>query len=272
VIEFPAVPAVDEWAQDDKMKTMSLGYRVIRILVRILYPLQAQLHVYHAERVPQDGPLLLVANHLGLTDQFALGLALPRQLRILAKEEVFEWPVIGAMSRVAGLIPVHRGASDRVALQTLVRLLRAGDCVLIHPEGTFARPPEPATMASFKTGAAWLAVKSAAPIMPVGIWGSEYIWAPRRGWRFWRRYHVTVAFGNPYMPQIPLNPAESSGAATKTMLQAVTDEMGYQVAALLPEEYRGYYAVPQSHNPRSIGTIHNKALSQAWEGWQVEGQ
>src|SRR5215475_6741525 len=138
-----------------RVEAMSRGYAVMRLLVRILYPLQAQLHVSHAERVPQEGPLLLVCNHLGLTDQFALSLALPRQLRILTKAEVFEWPIIGAMSRVAGLIPVHRGASDRVALQTMVRLVRAGDCVLIHPEGTFARPPEPAAMASFKTGAAW---------------------------------------------------------------------------------------------------------------------
>jgi 1-acyl-sn-glycerol-3-phosphate acyltransferase len=244
----------------------------MRLLVRILYPLQARLHVYHAERVPPDGPLLLVSNHLGLTDQFALGLALPRQVRILTKAEVFEWSIIGAMARVAGLIPVHRGASDRVALQTLARLLRAGDCVLIHPEGTFARPPEPATMAAFKTGAAWLAVKTSTPIMPVGVWGSECVWAPRRGWRFWRRYDVAVAFGKPYAPQIPFNPAEPSGSATKAMLQAVTDEMGDQVAALLPEEYRGYYAVQRSGDPRGTGTVDSRALSQAWEGRQVEGR
>src|SRR5690242_2478802 len=128
------------------MNILSRGYRVMRFLVRILYPLQARLDIQYADRVPLDGPLLLVSNHLGLTDQFALGLATRRQLRILDKAEVFEWPIIGAMARLAGLIPVQRGSSDRVALQTLVRLLRAGECVLIHPEGTFARPPAPATM------------------------------------------------------------------------------------------------------------------------------
>lgn len=216
--------------------------------------------------------MLLVSNHLGLTDQFALGLATRRQLRILTKAEVFEWPFVGALARVAGLIPVQRGASDRVALQTLVRLLRAGECVLIHPEGTFARPPAPATMAAFKTGAAWLAVRGGATIMPVGISGSERVWARHRGWRIWRRYPVTVSFGKPYTPQVPFDPSLSMGSATKVMLQAITDEMGYRVAAQLPREYRGYYAEQPQQDPRKTGTVDGRALSEAWEGSWVEGQ
>ena len=229
-----------------KMSTLSRGYRAVRLLVRMLYPLQARLQVYHAERVPAEGPLLLISNHLGPTDQFALGLAMERQLRILTKAEVFDWPIIGALARVAGLVPVHRGASDRVALQTLVRLIRAGDCVLIHPEGTYARSPAPPAMAPFKSGAAWLALRAGAPILPVGIWGSERVWTPKRNWRFWRRPHVTVFFGEPYTPQIEFNPAVSYGSATKFMLQAITDEMGYRVADLLPKQYRGFYTYRKS--------------------------
>jgi 1-acyl-sn-glycerol-3-phosphate acyltransferase len=245
------------------MTPLSRGYRILRLLVRIIYPLQAQLHVYHAERVPAEGPVLLVSNHLGLTDQFALGLAVERQLRILTKAELFNWPIIGGLARLAGLVPVQRGGSDREALQTAVRLLRAGDCVLVHPEGTFSRPPAPAAMRPFKTGAAWLALRTTVWVVPVGIWGSELVWAPRRQWRFWQRPHVTVSFGEPYIPDIRINGALSYGSATKAMLQAVTDDMGYRVAALLPEQYRGYYGF--GFQPGSVGYPGNTSVSQSSE-------
>jgi 1-acyl-sn-glycerol-3-phosphate acyltransferase len=212
------------------------GYRVMRLLVHILYLLQARLRVYHAERVPREGPVLLVGNHLGLTDQFAVGLGLRRQLRIMTKREVFEWPLIGGLARLAGLISVRRGASDRAALELLVGLLRDGRCVLVFPEGTFLRAPAAAAMASFKTGAAWLALRTGAPVVPVALQGSERIWAPRHGWRWWHRPRVSVTFGEPYIPEMP------RGVSMKVALRAVSDEMGYRVAALLPEAYRGGYA------------------------------
>ena len=127
-------------------------------------------------------------------------------------------------------------------------------------------------MASFKTGAAWLAVRAGTPIIPVGIWGSERVWAPRREWRFWVRPHVTVAFGKPYVPQALFNPEQSYGSATKVVLQEVTDDMGYRVAALLPEEYRGYYSSQRPYKTNDTGNWDSRELSQPWERWQAEGQ
>jgi len=109
-------------------------------------------------------------------------------------------------------------------------------------------------MRPFKTGAAWLALRTTVWVVPVGIWGSERIWAPKRQWRVWQRPQVAVVVGEPYIPDIQIDGALSYSAATKAMLQAVTDDMGYHVAALLPEEYRGFYGTesPQG-DPGSPG-------------------
>jgi 1-acyl-sn-glycerol-3-phosphate acyltransferase len=196
-----------------------------------------RLRVAHTERVPLVGTVLLVSNHLGPTDQFAIVLHLRREVRMLAKAELFEWPIIGWVGRVGQAVPVRRGASDRTALRTIEKLLEGGQCVLVFPEGTYADPPDPAAMIPLKTGAAWLALRTGAPIVPVGIWGTERVWRTKRGWRPWWRPRVGVLFGEPYIP-----PAAPNGNITKATLNAVTDEMARRIAALVPEEYRGHYA------------------------------
>ena len=86
-----------------------------------------------------------------------------------------------------------------------------------------------------KPGAAWLALKTGATVMPVGIWGAEYVWCRARGWRVWHRPHVYVNFGEPYIPAAPV------GVSSKAATTAVAEEMARRIAALLPEEYRGFY-------------------------------
>ena len=212
-----------------------MTYRILRALVRLLLPFQMRLRVSGAERCPRAGALVIVANHLGLLDPLAIGARVPRQIRILAKSEVFEWPVIGWLARLGGVVPVRRGASDREALQTLGLVLADGGCVLLMPEGTFPKVPLPAAMLPVKTGAAFLVVRSGATVWPVAITGTERIWYRARGWKVWHRPRVTVTFGEPYRPQVP------EGLSAKATYQAVADDMARRIAAMLPEQYRGHY-------------------------------
>jgi 1-acyl-sn-glycerol-3-phosphate acyltransferase len=212
-----------------------MGYYIIRAIIRLLLPLQVRVRAYHAERCPRSGPLIIVANHLGLLDPLIIGTRVRRPMRILAKSEVFEWFVLGGLSRAAGVVPVRRGASDREALQVLSRALAKGDCIQLMPEGTYPKAPLPAAMLRAKTGAAYLAVRTRAQVLPVAIIGTELTWNAKRGWRPWHRPHVTLTFGEAYLPVVP------QGVSTKEAYQAVADEMGLRIAAMLPQAYRGYY-------------------------------
>jgi 1-acyl-sn-glycerol-3-phosphate acyltransferase len=214
-----------------------MRYRLIRVLVGLLTFLQMRLYISHQDAIPTDGPVLLVSNHLGMTDPLVIALPLDRQVRILAKAELFDLPVIGWLSRQAGVIPVRRGAADREALQLAYGQLADNECVLIFPEGKYQHPPELPGMQQLKTGAAWLALKSGAQIVPVAIWGTEYVWELSRGWRPWNRPPVHVVFGEPYFPQAP-----SSGMPTKALLNLVAAEMAEKIADLLPPAYHGVYA------------------------------
>ena len=220
---------------------MGVGYRVLRSVARLAFAAQMRLEVSGAERLPPAGPVLFVSNHLGPTDQFAIAMRLPHELRILAKAEVFEWPILGWLARRGEAIPIRRGEADREALRTLRALMLRGASALVFPEGTYVDAHEPLGMLPVKTGAAWLAWHTGATVVPVAITGTEIIWAPGRGWRlwqFWRRSRVRVVFGEPYRPVWP------AGVAPKVAWRIAADEMALRIAALLPEGYRGVYAVP----------------------------
>jgi 1-acyl-sn-glycerol-3-phosphate acyltransferase len=214
---------------------MRCVYRVAQLAIGFALPLQMRLHVTGRERVPATGPTLLISNHLSLVDPLVIGASLPRELHILAKAELFEWPVIGGLARMCGVVPIWRGHWDVAALVTLEEILRAGHGVLIFPEGTYAMPPHPAALLPFQIGAAWLEARVHVPVVPVGIWGSEQVWMPRRGWRPWHRPQVYVHVGVPYLPHLPAN------HSSRDALQSVADEMASHICALIPERYHGHY-------------------------------
>lgn len=210
-------------------------YNALRRLARLLIPFQARFTYSHPERVPQTGGVLLVSNHLGPTDPIFIGVRVGREMRILARAEIFEWPLLGWLARRCGTVPIHRGESDREALRIALGLLAEKQCVLVFPEGNYARMPDPPTMLPLRPGAAWLALRADVAVVPVAISGSEHVWTLPRGWRIWHHPHVHVVFGEPYRPRVP------AGLSTRQAMRLAADEMAHRIAALLPEAYRGPY-------------------------------
>lgn len=215
---------------------MRLGYWLVRTIGWGIVFLQMRLCVRNRERVPRSGGVLLVANHLGHADALVIPLRLAREVRILGKAEVFDRFFIGWAARLAGAIPIRSGESDRAALATIKRLLESGECVLVFPEGSYRNPDEPPGLLPFKTGAAWLAMRTQVPVVPVSVWGTERVWHSTRGWRLWHRPRVEVVFGEPYTPDVP------SGTPTKVAVESLADDMAQRIIGPLPEVYRGSYA------------------------------
>jgi len=211
-------------------------YRFFWIMATLLVFLFTRRRMRGQQQTPRSGGLLIVSNHLGLLDPFVIGTKLPRRLYILTKVELFSWPVIGWMARTADSIPIRRGQSDREAIRRLLEHLEAGHAILLFPEGTYPQGALPPAMLKAQPGAAMLALRSGATILPVGISGTQHIWT-KRGWPwnlFWR-WPVEVTIGAPYRPSVP------PGISQKHALALVTDEMMLKIAALLPPAYRGYY-------------------------------
>lgn len=172
-----------------------------------------RLRVAGAENVPTTGRVLLAANHVSYLDGPVLFGVSPRPVTFLVKAEFFDG-VLGWALRGLGQVPVHQGQLDRTALVTALNALSTEQVVGIFPEGG----RHDGDFASFERGVSWLAVRSGAPVVPVGIAGSAQAWP--RGNRLPRpRSAVTVCFGQPI--QVNDKPA----AATRRAVDAAAEQL-----------------------------------------------
>jgi 1-acyl-sn-glycerol-3-phosphate acyltransferase len=147
------------WAVND----MSPRYRLFRWIVRALGILFLGFEVHGVERVPVKGPVIVVANHRRFFDPVFVSMAIPRRLRWMAKKELFAFP-FGRLFYFLGTVPVDRQGGGRAALRTALNFLAEGRALGIFPEGTRRR--EGASLEA-KSGAALLASRSGAPVIPV---------------------------------------------------------------------------------------------------------
>jgi 1-acyl-sn-glycerol-3-phosphate acyltransferase len=202
--------------------THRLSRRVLVLVLRAL----VRLEVEGLERLPDDRPYVLAANHLHALDP-AIGLLLvPRRVVGVVKEKwnrvPFRW-MLRAMSDV-----VFVGTSNRRALDAAIAELTAGAVVAILPEGTRSHL---GVMAEGHRGVALLAARAQVPVVPAGAFGQERAAA---SWRRMRRVRVRVRIGEALAPPRP--------AARKSELLRYTDEVMLAIASLLPDLYRGAYS------------------------------
>lgn len=206
--------------------------RILLFLLRSIgFPLLAKIdHVEGVENVPQQGAAILMINHIAFIDSIvALNFA-PRFVVPMAKIEVYDYPVIGIVPKLWGVIPVRREEVDRRAIQLTMEVLKAGEMVLVAPEGT--RGTE---LRQGKVGIAYLASRADVPVVPVAIEGSPGFPALRFT-RAWKNPGVVIRYGRPFR----FKPAYQH--AGHEQLRQMTDEAMYMLAEMLPPQRRGVYA------------------------------
>ena len=206
---------------------------LINVLRVIVYTF-ARVEVVGKENLPRRGAMILASNHLNNVDPPVLATALPRRLTFMAKQEMFQWPVVGLITRLAGAFPVHRSEADLGALHKASDVLRRGEILTMFPEGSRSRNGK---LRKAHPGTALLALRSEVPILPVAITGTETIAL----WRLpfdlvrLRRPRLRIVIGHPFF----LPPVER---ATAEEAKRCTDLIMGHIAALLPPSYRGQYA------------------------------
>jgi 1-acyl-sn-glycerol-3-phosphate acyltransferase len=166
--------------------------RLVVLFLRVFFGYRAR----GAARVPKKGPCVIVSNHPSYFDPIFVGAALGRPVYFLAWSALFRAPLLGRIVRAFGAVPLDLDRPGPAAWRAALALLRRGEVVGIFPEG--GRTIAPALMNPWKLGAARLACRSGAPIVPVAICGAEDVWPPGR--RTPRPGRVSVRFFEPLFP------------------------------------------------------------------------
>ncbi len=140
-------------------------YTIVEKILRPLFTVVYRIRITGREHVPDTGPCVLAANHVSVMDGFFLGIAVTRQVRFMAKSELYRVPVVKQILHAAGAFPVERGADAGRAVAAGMALLERGACIGLFPEGTSL----PDQKRGYKRGAARLALASGAPLIPVAL-------------------------------------------------------------------------------------------------------
>src|SRR3972149_6560253 len=208
--------------------------RAFRLVANLVVHLIARVQITDIERIQRtEGPIIVVCNHLGRLDFiFTLALVNRDDLIIVVAEKYRKSALMRWVVRQLDLLFLERFEADLGTLREVLRRLQRGGFLVIAPEGT--RSPTEALLEG-KPGAAFLAAKTGAKVIPIGVTGTE-VRLVGEAYRKFRRPKVVLKMGLPY--SIP--PLPKVGRAE--FLAQQTDEIMTRIAALLPTEYRGVYS------------------------------
>lgn len=203
------------------------------------------------DKIPATGGCIVVFNHISHVDPLLSAHFVydhGRLPRYLAKSGLFRSKALGGFLTAAGQIPVERLSATAVgAYDAAVAAVRAGECVVVYPEGTLTRDPDLWPMTG-KSGAARIALETGCPVIPVGQWGAQELLAPyaKRPDLFPRK-HIVMKAGDPVdLSDLLAKPrtAEVTNQATARIMAALT---------AIVEELRGETAPVERFDARKMG-------------------
>ena len=214
---------------------------LMRTMTRVY--LAGLFEVIGAENIPRRGALLICPNHSATLDPPLVPAFVPRgDTWSMAKSEFFRKPLIAFIYRSYHAFPVVRHTADRAAVKRSFDLLKAGQALIIYPEGTRV---EAGVLAKPEPGAGFIAQKAGCPVLPVGLTGTRECLP--KGARWPRRTRVTITFGKPFLV------LQKRTDGTRVSHQDASDAIMVAIAELLPPEQRGEFSDLESYQKKLAG-------------------
>ncbi len=216
---------------------------VLKFFIRIALTLLARFEVSGKENLPKNGPLIIVSNHFNFLDPVVLIDVLPYSTEFIGGTELPGAPaLVRIFPRLYGTLRVHRGSVSREALTGGEKVLKSGGVLGIFPEaGSWAQVLRPA-----RPGAALLAARSGAQIVPLGLEGVETIFP----FRFGHRARVKVHIGQPFGPFTE----DIRGRDGRERLDEIGHSLMHRIKNLLPPNKHGYYSDDPAVRQAASGT------------------
>ena len=220
---------------------MGATYRLGRFLIAPLARAVYRPRIEGREKVPRTGPVIFASNHLSFIDSIAIPVAAPRPVHFMAKSAYFEKWASRQFFTAIGAIPVERGAGQKAldALDQQRTLLEDGRAVALYPEGTRSLDGR---LYKGRTGVAFLALQTGAPVVPVGLIGTDKV-MPVGAKIPTTAERITVRFG------APLDLSPHGAAASGRARRGATDEIMAAIHALSEQELANAYNEAPAQNP-----------------------
>ena len=168
-----------------------MAYQFSRLILLVILKLFFRFEAKGREFIPKKGGFILAANHVSYLDPIAIGAGCPRTVHFMAKDGLFEYPLLKSWLKAVGVIPVKRNSADTSAIKQALRLVRCGESLGLFPEGT--RRTEADMYLNPEPGVGFLAAKGGVPVIPVFIAGT-FKAMPRQA-RSLRFARISVHFG-----------------------------------------------------------------------------
>ncbi|MFN0090145.1 MAG: lysophospholipid acyltransferase family protein [Acidimicrobiales bacterium] len=219
-------PSARRWNEGRPSLFSRFAYDVVRNVFSIALRVWVRLEVHGAERIPLTGPVILAPVHRSNLDAPVVAALTGRRSRFMGKEALWKHPRLGRLWSAMGAIPVLRGSVDREALRACETVLSIGQPLVMFPEGTRR---EGALIENLFDGPAFLAARTGAPILPIGIGGSSH--AMGRGAKWVRPTKVVALIGEP----IPAPGPTEGGRASRRAVRDLTARLERELQALYDE-------------------------------------
>ena len=229
-----------------------MAYWFVKIVLTPILRVVYRIRVEGREHLPKRGPVILASNHRSFLDSIFIPLVVRRRVTFVAKAEYFDDPKTAWFFRAVGQIPIRRegGTASEGALAAATDVLEGGGVFGIYPEGTRTRD---GLLHRGKTGVARLALGTSAPIVPVGLVGTDECQpTDKKLPRLFRK--VTIRFGPPLSME-----HYATREHDRLVLRQITDELMFEIGELSGYEYRDTYAsksdVPGGHDFPDAATV-----------------